>query len=574
MDARSSQRVRAAPARLDEEQAADADMAALLAQFRNPMRDESSDGESSDDSNIEFEGDDGDEHKEAAAPRAAVPWQAERQPVQRKAFVPARRHPLSLLAYTSALDFFSLLLPESFIDSMVTETNKYGLAKYAAPDAAAAAPAAALRWQDTTAQEIKALLGCIIFMGIVCMTDTRSYWAETTRQRFVTDTFSRDRFLQLLRCLRFGEGAEGDAAVEDKLAKLRPFINDIGQRFRRVFSPGCALTPDEAMISFSGRHGMVQYIARKASPTGFKVWMLVDCETNYVWSFEIYQGKQEKKREEGAAAAVVKSLITHLQPHSYHVLGMDNFFTSVKLLRDLHQYGFYAVGTARATRKEFPRELVKEIEDKPRGTHVFRQRGDLVCTAWMDKKPVYFVSTCCDPARSETVQRWSGGERVDVACPEVVPTYLKYMRGVDVFSQRLSYSKIGRRSMKWFYSIAWFLVDTAIHNAFVLYQRRHNKTNFGEKDFRMELMQQLVGSFSARVAHARFRKHPRDSLHRLEHTEQRSACVQCSKRVGKGQHNQRTNWRCLDCEAFLCVPDCYNKHVQQLTAHAADIDHE
>ena len=366
-------------------------MAALLAQFRNPMREESSDGESSDGSNIAFESDDGDEHKEPAVPRAALPWEAVRKPVQPQAFVPRGRRPLSLDAYKSAADFFFLLLPESFIDSMVTETNDYGRTKYAAPAAAAAAaaaPAAASRWQDTTVQEIKALLGCIIYMGIVCLEDTRGYWEETTRQSFVSesDSFSRDRFLQLLRCLRCGASAGGDAAVDDKLAKLRPFINDIGRRFRRVFTPGCALTPDEAMIAFSGRQSMVQYIARKASPTGFKVWMLVDCESNYVWSFEIYQGKQDKKREEGAAAAVVKSLITHLKPHAYHVLGMDNYFTSVRLLHDLQQYGFYAVGTARATRKEFPRELVEEIEGKPRGTHVFRQRGDLVCTAWMDKK--------------------------------------------------------------------------------------------------------------------------------------------------------------------------------------------
>ena len=126
--------------------------------------------------------------------------------------------------------------------------------------------------------------------------------------------------------------------------------------------------------------------------------------------------------------------------------------------------------------------------------------------------------------------------------------------------------------MKWFYSVVWFLVDTAIHNSFILYQRRHTKKNFGEKQFRMELMKQLVGSFSARVAHAHFRKHPRDSLHRLEHGEERGACVQCRKRVGDGGHNQRSHWRCLDCEVFLCAPDCYNKHVQQLTEEAAQVD--
>ena len=72
------------------------------------------------------------------------------------------------------------------------------------------------------------------------------------------------------------------------------------------------------------------------------------------------------------------------------------------------------------------------------------------------------------------------------------------MRGADVFAQRQSYNKIGRRSRKWFYSLLWFMVDIAIHNAYILYQQKHSKQHYDEKAFRKELMQLLVAGFSAR----------------------------------------------------------------------------
>lgn len=109
------------------------------------------------------------------------------------------------------------------------------------------------------------------------------------------------------------------------------------------------------------------------------------------------------------------------------------------------------------------------------------------------------LSTFCDPTIGTTIESRTGRELINVPCPEVLPVYLRTMRGADVFAQRQSYSKVGCRSKKWFYSLIWFLLDTAVHNAYILYQKRFNKQSYTEKDFRKELMQQLVGSFTSRL---------------------------------------------------------------------------
>jgi hypothetical protein len=147
------------------------------------------------------------------------------------------------------------------------------------------------------------------------------------------------------------------------------------------------------------------------------------------------------------------------------------------------------------------------------------------------------------------------------------------MRGVDVFSQRQSYSKLGRRSRKWFYSLVWFIVDIAIHNAYILYQNKHQQSHFSQKDFRKALMKQLVGCHTSRKMRSTVPKRQRDSLHLLQHSQQRGTCSQCRQRVGDGGHNARSHWRCEDCQTFMCVPECYNNHIRALaenTAHTVD----
>ena len=176
------------------------------------------------------------------------------------------------------------------------------------------------------------------------------------------------------------------------------------------------------------------------------------------------------------------------------------------------------------------------------------------------------ISLRHDPTQQSSITRRAGRAQIAVSCPPVLNFYTKHLCGMDVFSQRQSYSKIGRRSKKYFYSLIWFF----IHNAFILYLHKSKPQHFGEKDFRKKLMQQLVGSYSGRKKGAAALKRPRDSLHHICHSEHRRACAGCRKSVGAGGNNQKTNWECSDCGMPLCMPDCYNEHIKALAQQAQD----
>jgi len=552
--------VRAAPASFADEQAAAHDLARLRWAERNPVAAAESSSDSSDESSDQSGPESEEERKESDVRPPSFPWRAEQQPTSRLAFLPPRVPPAPSPGTDTPLDFFHLFMSEEYLQSMVDMTNNYAEQRHADAAAAAAAGSEHRAWQATTLEELKALMGCLIYMGIVRMYGTHDYWAATTRQPFIANTFQRNRFMELLRRLRFSEEAAGE---DDRLTKVRQLLANFEGTLLKYFYPGEELSVDEAMCGFKGRSKMLQYIASKADRWGFKVWMLVDRATNYVVALDVYTGRKGDEKKPGAAAEVVLKLVDRLEPLSRHVVSVDNYFSSIHLFEQLLARGFYAVGTVQTNRKHFPRELVDEIDGKERGEWVWRQKqgSPLVATAWMDKKPVYFLTTCADPKKGATVKRWTGSEREDVACPEVVPLYTRTMRGVDVFSQRRSYTKIGRRCRKWFFSLAWFLVDIAVHNAYILYQHKHNKANYREKDFRQELMQLLVDEFSARAKAVSGRKRAMAALHQLEHRAQPGDCVQCRSRLKDGQHGRRSRWACAACNVCLCLPDCYNKHV-------------
>jgi hypothetical protein len=563
MSSERATRVRSAPARLHEEQAAEVEWATLLSQFRNPTSTEVESEPSDDESGPEEE----EERKESDRRPPPIAWSKEHQPIQQRAFTPSR-HPSHPHPHADTpIDFLLLFLTDEFLEACVTFTNEYAekqRAEAAPRTRAAAASSNSHEWDKATVEEIKAMFGCLIYMGVVQLNDTRDYWRQLTVQPFITSTFPRDRFLDLLSNLRVSDDEEDE---DDPLIKIRSLIDVLTHSFQHEFYPSQEVCIDEVMIGFKGRSKMRQHIAKKKSPTGFKVWTLVDIPTNYVFHFDIYTGKQEGKSEEGMTKRLVMKLMSCLEAHSWHRVGMDGFFTSVELFRELESKGFLAVGTIRHNRKHFPKELLEEMKGFRRGEWVWRQYKNLVCTSYMDKKPVNLLSTFCDPVERETIQRRTGSELNELPCPAVLTAYLRTMRGADVFAQRLSYSKIGRKSKKWFYSLIWFLIDTTIHNAFILYQKKHNKHNYAEKDFRKEVMSALVSNFTARKVKSpqiSTKKRSLESLHTITYTKHRGTCGVCRNRVGQGGHNRRSHYRCEECNIFVCIPDCYNKHTQEL----------
>ena len=117
----------------------------------------------------------------------------------------------------------------------------------------------------------------------------------------IADVISRQRFLQFVDNNHL---VPRDDPSYDRLGKIRPLIEHLGERFEALYNPTQNVAVDEAMIKFQGRSSLKQYMPMKPIKRGIKVWVLADSANGYFHKFDIYTGKQ-KKRQVGLGEYVV-----------------------------------------------------------------------------------------------------------------------------------------------------------------------------------------------------------------------------------------------------------------------------
>ena len=163
-------------------------------------------------------------------------------------------------------------------------------------------------------------------------------------------------------------------------------------------------------------------------------------------------------------------------------------------------------------------------------------------------------------------------------CPSIIAYYNKYMGGVDLTDQQLSYyAMTRRRTLKWWKKVFWRLVDITVVNAWIIF-----RTNFpdspidSQKKFRLNLAENLVQPLLDLMASqtcppylrtAKGRR-PVSAAKRLigkhfayKHRK-RGRCVVCGDKktsTGKRKDTKTQNF-CPKCEVFLCQGTCFETY--------------
>ena len=147
---------------------------------------------------------------------------------------------------------------------------------------------------------------------------------------------------------------------EDKLRKVSSFLEFFKQKCKDLYRPFQRVAVDERMVKSKHRSGIRQYIKNKPTKWGIKLWVLADSLNGYTCDFDVYIGRnaQREVSPNGLGYDVVMKLVAPLRNQGYH-LYFDNFYTSVKLVKDLFQVLIPATGTAAKNRRGFPEAMKK-----------------------------------------------------------------------------------------------------------------------------------------------------------------------------------------------------------------------
>ena len=163
--------------------------------------------------------------------------------------------------------------------------------------------------------------------------------------------------------------------------------------------------------------------------------MLCESLTANVLACFVYRGKRDRPEAGDGRGLAHRVVVTLLQMGNYlrkgyHVF-IDNFFTSVALLKELYNSKTYATGTVRQNSKGLPKLIKNKLE--PNESAFFRQ-DFLLATSYREKKPqkkpVLLLSSksVADVTEVEIRQRGGGdGDRVVRRKPNVVLDYNKSM---------------------------------------------------------------------------------------------------------------------------------------------------
>ena len=341
------------------------------------------------------------------------------------------------------VSYFCLFFTYAVFDVVVLQTNLY-----TAQERAKNPDKHRMAWHEVDKDEMRTFIALILAMGLVNKPCIHSYWStdDILQTPFFTNCMSRNRFTKILRYIHFvnnthliPRGQDG----YDELGKIRPFLEQIRNRFQRVYALSRNLSVDETLVKFKGRLSWRQYMRDKPARFGLKEFTLADAENGYVLDINVYTSKECGQNSKGLAQRVVLKLVEPFYGLGYNIF-MDNYYTSAELYEKLYDQGLQACGTCRGDQIGLPRDVTKStsatVKRMKHGEAIFHQRGHLTCVTWKDRKPVTILKTL--PPTEEmgvterSVQEANVWQKKDFACPIPVQQYNSYMGGVDIADQR------------------------------------------------------------------------------------------------------------------------------------------
>jgi hypothetical protein len=443
------------------------------------------------------------------------------------------------------LAYVQHFITEELAATIATNTNLYAASKQATA------------WVPTTTAEVWRFLAVHIFMGIVDLPSHHMYWEEEYRQPYVVNTFSRHRFEQLLRYFHIAEPTP-TGTKHTVIDKIKPLHDLCLKTFPQYFVPGREFTLDETMVRFKGKSPWKTVIKGKPTPIGYKLYTLA-C-LGYILTFHLYRGKGGYPKRQAIIHHTVTELVKPWEG-SGRILYTDNLYTSPHLSEHLYRVGLLSCGTARPNRKGLPPDLKKTLGAlKPGETRAW-QKGQLGCLAWRDKRSILMLSTHHKVDQMVTFKQDRGPNRPPtVTKPKVALDYNVHKCHVDTADQlRQSYA-MQRRSRKNWPSLAWWLLDVCIINAYTLWCL-DTKADLTQLDFRQALLRELVDAYPIPHTHSEPTVPPHNpgpaDGHWPGHSHRRGTCVHCTRgREGR----RRSEVVCKGCGVHLCLEPCFEQY--------------
>lgn len=459
----------------------------------------------------------------------------------------------------SPIKAWRLIFTNTILEKIVKHTNAYGDLN-AGPDI----------WTAIDKKDLTDFFSVLFLMGVQKRKDKPSNWFSNNpflESRVAKRIISGRRFGLILRYLHCCDPAEtgiNGNGEYDPSYKVGELMRALEVRWNIVFVPGQQLSLDETLLRAFGRMKFKVRIISKSARYGIKLYVVTDARTSYVMKVLVYTGKftyQESTSEsEKKTVQVVQQLVEPFRG-SFRTVYVDRFYTSVDLIKELHEMKLFVTGTILSNR--IPKNVTiakssiqfRRMERGDAVKHVFHYRdknGDTQkagLVLWKDRNIVYSITNDTTTSTMDTCTRRGQGGLVEIRRPTVISKYNMYMGGVDVADmRRLHCSSTIMGQNRWWLKLFFYLLDVGTSNALVAYNEamKDKQAPLNIVEFKTRLVESLVGH--------KLKDSARDEEKFVEHTmvkiadSNRQKCSYCAL---TGAHS-RTRYMCEGCGVPFC----------------------
>ena len=116
-----------------------------------------------------------------------------------------------------------------------------------------------------------------------------------------------------------------------------------------------------------------------------------------------------------------------------HHLYTDNFFSSVTLIRDLHEADTYYCGVIRKNSRGLP-EYISQIRLQRGDSEILSTYGDIMFCRWFDKRDVFVMATNTDGGDTAKPRNRFIPKGL-LTVPKMITDYSHHMDGIDHIDQ-------------------------------------------------------------------------------------------------------------------------------------------
>jgi len=425
-----------------------------------------------------------------------------------------------------------------------------------------------------TRDDIIAFIGIRMYMGLHKYPNFEFYWNDSQiYQNVVSKIMSKTYFFLISKALHFPEKEDKDDdkekkgkknetdtdEIDDTQEEIKPddlrvdprkkfklYLEKLAQNFQRYYVLGKNITIDESILQFKGRNNMKFYIPMKPHKWGFKIHLLCDSDTHYLYNMLFDPGKAGKdfinyEDNSSLAESVVLRLLTCIKDNKQRNLFCDGWYSSISLMKKLTKMGYLITTILRTNSKELPSKIKLEGYERAEHDGIYIQKYE-------GKKTILFATNYL------------------VDKEELRNIYNIKNRGVDTFDQYLEISSIQRRTKKWYKKIFLFGVDASIINAKILCELRTGRS-YTTNRFKEKIVEHIFKLYmdsrkkndkynNPSVDNKKEKEKPARSLnlnktHNVGHiVNSKRPCKNCGK---------KTPYICVECNIPL-HPECFTNY--------------